>query len=181
MLTPLDIENQKFKKTAIGYDSKEVDKFLGKVLMSYERVYKENIELKDKITVLNDGIQYYKTMEKTLQDTLVSAEKSASDVKSAAYKKADAIEREAEIRAKQQLDDARNSLFEMNQQITALQKQYDAVKIEISRIFKAQLEILDRETDHINKLSSFEEAEVAATKQKPEELPLYSLDDGERL
>ena len=69
-------------------------------------LYKENIELKDKITVLNEGIQYYKTIEKTLQKALVLAEKTAQETTDAADKKAESIEQEARMNAKKIVDDA---------------------------------------------------------------------------
>jgi len=50
MLTPLDIENKKFSRKRIsGYSVEEVDEFLDEVTVDYEKLYKENSELKDKI------------------------------------------------------------------------------------------------------------------------------------
>lgn len=67
MLTPLDIENREFKKSFRGYNVNELDEFLDDILEDYERVYKENIELKDKINVFSDQIRYYKSLEETLK------------------------------------------------------------------------------------------------------------------
>lgn len=52
MLTPLDIQNKEFNNSFRGYKESEVDSFLDEIIIDYERVYKENIELKDKITLL---------------------------------------------------------------------------------------------------------------------------------
>ena len=56
MITPLDIQNKEFKKVMRGYKESEVDEFLDKVIVDYEKLYKENIELKDKIALLNEQI-----------------------------------------------------------------------------------------------------------------------------
>lgn len=41
-LTPMDIETVEFKKTPFkGYSAEEVDLFLDKVIMEFERIYKE--------------------------------------------------------------------------------------------------------------------------------------------
>ncbi len=149
MLTPLEIDKKQFKKVPFGYETKEVDKFIAKILLEYEGLYKENIELNDKISVLNDGISYYKTLERTLQDTLISAEKSANEVKNAAYKNADLIEKEAEIRAKQILADAKNKLYQINQQVTDLYKQYNNSKIKMTQFFNSQLNILNEDANQL--------------------------------
>ena len=48
MITPLDIENKKFSKQMMnGYNVDEVDEFLDELTTDYERLYKENKELKD--------------------------------------------------------------------------------------------------------------------------------------
>ena len=42
MLTPLDIENQRFSKSLKGYNLDEVDDFLDQLTIDYEKLYKEN-------------------------------------------------------------------------------------------------------------------------------------------
>ena len=65
MITPLDIENKTFSKQMVsGYNVEEVKEFMATLLADYEKLYKENIEYKDKITVLNQGIQHYIAKEK---------------------------------------------------------------------------------------------------------------------
>ena len=87
MLTPIEIQSRTFK-SGLGYDKKEVDMFLHEILESYESMYRDNMELKDKLNTLNEGIQYYKTIEKTLQKALVLAQKTAEDTKASAQQKA---------------------------------------------------------------------------------------------
>lgn len=72
MLTPIEIQRKVFK-SGIGYEKKDVDSFLKEILDDYETIYKENVELTDKVNVLSEGIQYYKSIEKTLQKALVLA------------------------------------------------------------------------------------------------------------
>ena len=52
MLTPIEIERKVFK-SGIGYEKKDVDLFLKDILDNYEAIYKENVELNDKIIVLS--------------------------------------------------------------------------------------------------------------------------------
>ena len=47
MLTPLDIQNQEFRKAFRGYNEAEVDEFLEQVLHDYEELYRTNIDLRE--------------------------------------------------------------------------------------------------------------------------------------
>jgi len=70
MLTPMEIHNKEFKKVMRGFKEEEVDEFLDKVVTDFERLYRENGELKDKLSVINEKVDSYSLMEKTLQNTL---------------------------------------------------------------------------------------------------------------
>lgn len=141
MITPLDIESKEFKKTPYGYSAKEVDEFLSLVLESYEKVYKEKIELEDKISLLNEGLQYYKTMEETLKNTLVVAERTAEETKSMAHKAAEQIEKEAEFRAQELINEAKKEVYAIHQKLESLILQYNSARLEIIQFYKTQLEL----------------------------------------
>lgn len=80
MLTPIEIHNAQHK-TDRGYSKKEMDEFLADVVASYESVYKENVELKNSISKLQGEMDYYKSMENTLQKALVLAEKTSKMIR----------------------------------------------------------------------------------------------------
>lgn len=99
MLTPIDIQNHVLKTTMGGYNKKETDDFIESVQESYEQLYKENHDLKEKITTLSEGLQYYKQMEGTLQKALVLAEKTSTETLEAAQNQAATIEQESKEKA----------------------------------------------------------------------------------
>lgn len=142
MLTPLDIESKEYSSSIGGYSKSDVKTFMKEVLASYERMYKENIEMKDKINMLNEGIQYYKTIEDTLQNTLLLAEKTAEETKASARVKAEGIEKEAEIMATKIINDAKSEVYRINQIRETLIKSYDSSKIQIKQFLKTQLELI---------------------------------------
>ncbi|MFR3500102.1 MAG: DivIVA domain-containing protein, partial [Paraclostridium bifermentans] len=59
MLTPVDIENKEFKKGIRGYREDEVDEFLDLVKEDFENVYRENLELKDKIRMYQEQVSKF--------------------------------------------------------------------------------------------------------------------------
>ena len=96
MLAPVDIQNKVFKKTAVnGYKASEVDEFMEEILNAFQELTNENFALKDKINMLNESIQYYRTMESTIQNVLILADKTAHDTKTDAYEKAESIKIDA--------------------------------------------------------------------------------------
>ena len=119
-LTPMDIHNKEFTRKFRGYHEDEVDQFLDKIVDDYERLYKENIELKDKVNALGDQINQYKTMESTLKETLVTAQKTADEVTALARKKAELILKEAEEQARHVVESANDHVVEIRREFRSL-------------------------------------------------------------
>jgi len=143
MITPLDIENKTFGKQAInGYSTQEVHEFMAELLKDYERIYTENIEYKDKIQVLNQGIQHYKSIEDTLQNALVVAQGTAETVKQNARVEADNILKEAELSARRSVDEMGQRILEKQLKLEETQKQFEVYKAKMEALLISQLELL---------------------------------------
>ena len=56
MLTPVDIENKDFKKVMRGYDIYEVESFIKDIVADYEKLYRENANMKEKIEMLTSSL-----------------------------------------------------------------------------------------------------------------------------
>ena len=150
MVTPVEIQNKSFKSGGLGYDKRDVDNFMRDILNSYEELYRQNMELKDRVSVLNEGIQYYKTIEKTLQKALVLAEKTAEETRNNAAKEAKRIEKEATTKANIMLADAKNELELLHQQTITLIQQYEKYKLQFKNLANAQIEMLSSDAFSIN-------------------------------
>lgn len=144
MITPIELQSKNFK-SGIGYDKKDVDGFLSELLRNYETMYKENMELNDKINTLNEGINYYKSIEKTLQKALILAEQAAEDTKEAARKQAKAIEDEANGKASLIISESYKEVVRLRQQKLKMIQQYESFKAQFKHLASAQVEILEGE------------------------------------
>ena len=102
-LTPLDIHHKEFRRAIRGYNEEDVDVFLDEVAEEFERLFKENIDLKEQMERVNKKIQQYEGIEDTLQKTLLTAQKSAEEVKARAAKEAELIIKDAEAKARETL------------------------------------------------------------------------------
>jgi cell division initiation protein len=100
-LTPLDIHHKEFRHSLRGYAEDEVDQFLDEVADEFERLFKENIDLSEKIEQANQQVRSYQEMERTLHNTMLAAQQSAEDIVAKAQKEADLMLRDAELKAKE--------------------------------------------------------------------------------
>lgn len=158
MITPIELQSKTFR-SGIGYDKKDVDNFMLDLYKSYETFYRENMELNDKINVLNEGLNYYKTIEKTLQKALVLAEQTADEIREAARANASAIEDEARANASFLLSDAKNDYNKLREQTIQLIRQYETYKAQFKHLAAAQFELLESDSFniHIAHLDAFKQ------------------------
>ena len=143
MITPLDIENKKFAKQMMnGYSVEEVDDFLDQLTEDYGQNYKEITELKAKIEEQNRSLEHYKTIEKSLQNTLVMAQKTAEDIKSVAKQQADQILADAKNSAQFQVNELNSEIAIKQKTLEDVKKQFDIYKAKMESLLISQLELL---------------------------------------
>lgn len=145
MLTPVEMQGRELKQGR-GYQKKEADEFLSDIFSDYEMLYRENMELKDKVNVLSDGLKYYKDLEKTLQKTLVIAEKVAEETTKTSEKKADLIILEAKNKAADIVYEANYYYQSIQGNIKNLMQQYDNYRIQCKKLADTHIELLNSES-----------------------------------
>ncbi len=156
-LTPLDIHHKEFRRALRGYNEEEVDAFLDEVAEEFERVFRENIELKEKLEQIEGKLRQYENIEQTLQKTLVTAQSSAEEVQSNAKKQAELIIKDAELKAKEIVQEVLGE----KQRLQATYDNLRQLKEEFLMKFRSMLE---------SYLSMVSEAETAKEKEMPEEV-----------
>ena len=103
MLTPQEVSERAFQKANFGgYNMAQVDEFLDILTGDYSALYNENAVLKNKMKVLVDKVEEYRSTEEAMRKALMAAQRMADDlVKEAERKKADMlaqVERESRER-----------------------------------------------------------------------------------
>lgn len=144
MLTPIDIQQKKFRR-GIGYDKKDVNGFFRSVSDNYEQLYRSNAELMEKVAVLADELQLYKSKKSALEKSIMIAEKDLEDSKTKASKEAKTIEKDAKNKAKSILSDAELRLEQIQQEVAMLRTQYAAYKSNFSTLMKRQFLMLQED------------------------------------
>jgi len=140
--TPNDLQNITFKKTFMGYSEDIVNDVLDKIIEDYSAYIRENIELKDKMALLNEGLQHYKTIEESLQNTLLVAQQTGEDIKKNAYEKAENVIKEAEIRSQKIINDANQEVIKIKFEYEDMRKRLHIFKSKSETLLLSQLEII---------------------------------------
>jgi len=138
-LTPLDIHHKEFRNALRGYSPEEVDDFLDEVADEFERLFKENIDLNEKLDAASARVREYGALEHTLQATLVSAQTSAEDIKSRAAAEADRMVREAEAKAAEIIGTALNDKQHSQAETARLQKAENEFRASFKRMLEGYL------------------------------------------
>jgi DivIVA domain-containing protein len=141
LLTPVDIQQKKFH-VGLGYDKKDVNTFFDSVSESYESLYRSNAELKEKVSILNDTLQNYRSKESHLEKSLKRAEKDTVETISNATKEAKEIIRDAKIQANNIVSNAEKRLERLEDEIALLEAKYTAYKSNFCSLLKKQFEFL---------------------------------------
>ena len=143
MLSPLDLKNKMMEpKKRKYYDKDETDDYLELVMEQYKQLYDENLELQKNVKSLNDGVQYYRSIENTMQKALVLAEKTAKETKDAAQLKAEAIEKDANTKADKIVAEAEQEYDKLKEKCLSLVQQFNQYKMQLKQVASAQLELI---------------------------------------
>ncbi len=143
MLTPLDIENKRFSKQMMnGYNVEEVDDFLDEIGADYAKKSRDFQEKDKELEELKKEIEKYKSLETTLQNTLVMAQSTAEEVKNVAKKQADQLLTEAKSTAEREAIDLDQKISFKKREYESLQKQFDIYKAKMESLLISQLELI---------------------------------------
>ncbi len=144
MVTPNDIATKDFKKVAVGYSPEEVDTFLDEIYEDYEKLYRESKQEKAKVETVTEDTDRLRNLEKTLERTLTLAEAAAEETKEAARAEAQQILERAKLEREQILSAARTKVFEIQQEIEALENRYELMRTRVKLLLYAEIELLDK-------------------------------------
>ncbi len=121
--TPFGIKNQEFNRAVRGYDKDEVRAFLDKLSDEFERLQSENDKLNTEIENLNGQVKEFKKIEKNLQNTLLSAQESSSKAIDSAKKQTALILKEAELKASQMIEQAKEKANSIRDAVIKLREE----------------------------------------------------------
>src|SRR5512143_1154018 len=93
--TPVELRHVALKKGLLGYKKQSVDQLLTDVASSFEDVWRERADLADRVEALETELQHHREREHLLSNTLLAAERAASEQKEDAARKSEQLVAEA--------------------------------------------------------------------------------------
>lgn len=191
MLSLIELQNKRVEAKRKKYEKDEMDSYLELVFDNYKNLLNENkrleaekaelnkrmeaekAELNKKIKTLSDGVQYYRSIETTLQKALILAEKTSKETKDAAILKAETIEKEAHKRAEDIVQTAEEKYDKIRNKCVRLVQQFNQYKLELKEAASAQLQLVDGEQFDISKPEELDKPLDAVIKEEvPKEKPV---------
>ena len=111
--TPVEIRHVKLQRGLLGFRRTPVERLLSDVADSFEEVWRERADLADRVETLEADIGRYRELEQLLRATLVSAERTAHELRDQAKREAETIVAEAQAEARTIAREARSNHEEL--------------------------------------------------------------------
>jgi len=106
-LTSVDIHSREFVRCFRGYSGREVEAFRQEVADNFEELQIEAASARDEVARMRDDLERYRALERSMNESLMLAQRSADEVKANAHKEAELIVGNAEQQAREVLQQAR--------------------------------------------------------------------------
>lgn len=191
MLSLIELQNKKVEAKRKKYEKDEMDAYLELVFDNYKQLTEENAKLTEqlrnkerqmqaerddltsKIKTLSDGVQYYRSIETTLQKALILAEKTSKETKDAAILKAESIEKAAHLHADKIINNAEEEYQKIREKSMQLIRQFNQYKLQLKEAASAQLQLVEGSEFDIHKPEDLDTSKAAgeetvSTQEKPE-------------
>jgi cell division initiation protein len=146
--SPINIKNQDFRKSVRGFDKDEVQAFLGKLSYEFEILQQENEQLKKDLDAANSRLNEFRKIEKNLQNTLLKAQESSTKALESTRKQSTLMVKEAEIKASQIVEKARESANEIRNAVINLREERDLVVARLKSIISSQAHLLEMKVEN---------------------------------
>ena len=145
MLTPQEVSERAFPKASFGgYNMGQVDEFLDLLTADYTALYNENAVLKNKMKVLVEKVEEYRSTEEAMRKALMTAQRMADEMVQEAEKKRDAILQEAEAAAAAKTSNIRKEIEAEQFRLSSAQSATAAYVARVRALHEKELAYLDQ-------------------------------------
>lgn len=158
MLSLNDIINASFRKSGFsGYKTTDVDQFLDQVRDSYDQLLKKDVEQKElveklqadnqqiteKVKILADKVEEYRSQEDEIKNALISAQKMGDASIREARHRAEIIIKDANLKAEHLVQAADEKITEQKKELERLQKTVSDFRSKLLVAYKEHLTLID--------------------------------------
>ena len=142
-LTPIDIQQQEFRKGLRGYNPREVSSFLELVSQQLGELARENGDLRSDLRRTRRELEDHRDRETTLKEAMLTAQRAIDEIREQAEKEAQLVMTSAELRAEKLLLDAHQRVGHVVDDIQDLKQQRRRLIEEIRAVLTTHQKILE--------------------------------------
>ena len=146
-ITPLDVRKQEFRKSVRGFDCDEVRAFLTTLADEYEAILVDNKVLRERNIDQENKINEYMNMERTLRDTLMTAERVMQESKDNAAREGELVIQEARLTSKGILEECRVRTEELRRELVSLRTEKETYLARFKGLAEAQVTFIETHKD----------------------------------
>ncbi len=143
-ITIVDIQHKTFKKKLQGYDPADVDQFLDEIIESIEDEQSHRAAAEAEIGEMRERISHFKSMEDSLNSTLLLAQRTADEVKAFAHKEADMIRAEAKMQAEREIATLADRISDARREYQNALDTTEKARSELRSLLMTHLSLLER-------------------------------------
>ncbi|MDR2502356.1 MAG: DivIVA domain-containing protein, partial [Oscillospiraceae bacterium] len=122
MLTPAEITGKGFDRVVFnGYDMSAVDEFKETVTAEFTALYKENAILKQKIKVLVEKVEEYRSTEDSMRAALLTAQRTGDALVSEAREQSAEMLAQADTEIRRKMRESDSALADEQERLRAVQ------------------------------------------------------------
>jgi cell division initiation protein len=145
-ITPIEIQQHQFKTRMFGYDTSAVDHFLEMLADEFERLYKQNNELKESLARNRTSLKQMCEREEILRDTLTMAQQVTAELKENARKEAEIVLADAYLEGERVVLDANERRVQLISEIQEIKRQKISFESGLRTLIENHLKLLDMDT-----------------------------------
>lgn len=142
-LTPMEIQQKEFSRGLRGYSTREVRNFLEMVASVYAELVADVNELREQLNRKDHELQEHREREYTLRETILTAQKTADDLRRNAQREAELTVAEASLRADEIVKNAHQRVVQLQGQIQELKRQRAEAECDLVAVLDKHRKILD--------------------------------------
>lgn len=177
MLTSNEIRTVSFDKGMRGYRCEDVDAFLRQIADQMDEQNAKHAEMEKNLYVLAQKIEQYRADEDTLKSALINAQRLGENVIHEAKQKADAILRDAALKAESLDEQLKAKIMEQQAELERVQNEVAHFKASVLSLYKIHIESLSTLPDNEPEEEEPVDVEEPVQPQEEEDIELPAVEE----
>ncbi len=150
-LSPIDVQQQQFRRALRGFDSREVQAFLDLLAQQLGEHSRENTELRAELRRVQREVEEHRDRETTLKEAMLTAQRAIEEIREQAQKEAQLVVSEAELQAERLVHNAHRRVTKVLEEIGDLKRQRVRAIEELRGILSTHQRLLEAHDEAIAK------------------------------